>query len=191
MAVVEQMVPQGLLVWTPPTVNDPALCERLRVQNTYISTTVIRNLLNADGLNGIRWRHNPALFTHEAIVESGVRDVCTALENGCYRLRTVDAEEMDALIGNLDLSDANLYETYQTVARMLTDNITFGRIYTLFLFTYLLCKRLHQENRQSLIESVVEWQVEFLNDNVNPWLERNHGGQWVSGSMAAFVSFSK
>lgn len=178
---VEQMMPSGYLVITDPSVSDQNLPPKLKTQNHYLSFFVIKNMLKADNLNGIHCRLSTSLFTHEVIVESGVKDAEVTIENACTRLKPIAQEEMETLLHTLDISDANLCNNYQRVARLLmTENIGFGRIVMLFFFTYVLCKRLHKECRPRQIESVVDWLAEFLSDTVSPWLVNHHHGQWVS-----------
>ena len=178
---VEQMMPGGYLVITDPKVTDQNLARKLKIQNHYLSFHVIKNMLKADDLNGINCRLGNGLFTHEVIVESGVKDSEVTIENACIRLKPVAEEEMVTLLLTLDVSDTNLCNNYRRVARLLmTENIGFGKIVMLFFFTYVLCKRLHIECRLRLIESVVDWLAEFLSDTISPWLVDHHNGQWVS-----------
>lgn len=178
---VEQMMPSGYLVVADPTVSDQNMANILRTQNAYLSFYVIRNMLRADDLNGLHCRLSANVFTHEVIVESGVRDVAVTIENACTRLKPFAEEEMEALLQTLDISDSKLCNNYQRVARLLmTENISFGRVVVLFFFTYVLCKRLHRDGRPRLIESVVDWLTEFLSDTISPWLVNHHHGQWVS-----------
>jgi len=182
MAMVEQQLPQGFLAWTPPSVTDSELEELLRVQNRYIVTSVIRQQLGEDGVTWLGGHgRSPSLFTHEAIAERRIPDVVDTITGGCAALRRVATEEMDALIQTLDLSDTHINDSYMRVLKNMTDSgMNFGRIVSVFFFSYVLCKRLHKDGRHRLIESVVEWLMEYLNESINPWLESNHNGEWVS-----------
>lgn len=180
-------MPQGLLAWTPPAVQDSALKDRLKVQNAYLATHVIRKQLKEDGINWQSSRRNPAIFTHETIAECGIREVCDTFFKAIARLRLVATEEIEAMIQTLELGDSELCDSYTKVGNNMTDGINFGRIITFFYFTSVLCKKLHLDNRQRLIESVVEWLINYLNDTVSPWLESTHNGQWVSRLLSSHL----
>lgn len=179
MALVEHM-PQGFLAWTPPAVHNSALEERLKIQNAYIAINVVKRQLNEDGIGWQSSRHNPAMFTHEAIGECGIREVCDIICRSISRVKSVAGEEIEAMVLTLELGDTELYDSYTKVGKNMSEGIGFGRIVTFLCFTSAMCKRLHLDNRQRLIESVVEWLIEYLNDTISPWLESNHDGQWVS-----------
>ena len=182
MAMVEQQLPQGFLAWAPPAVTNTELDVQLRVQNRYIVTSVLRKQLGEDGVTWLSGRsYSPSQFTHEVIAECGIPEVVGTISRGCTALRGIATEDMDALILTLELSDTHLCESYMRVLQNLTDSgMNFGRIISVFFFSYILCKRLHRDGRHRLIESVAEWLIEYLNESINPWLETNHNGQWVS-----------
>ena len=164
-----------------PTFGDQKLIREIEVQNAYLSFNVVKTVLQSDRIGGLHCLFNTSLFTHEVIVESGVREVKVAIENACFSLKPIAQEEMESLLHTFDMTDTNLCNSYERVARLLmTERISFGRIVSLFFFTYTLCKRLHEDSRPRLIESVVNWLTVFLNETVSPWLVGQHQGKWVS-----------
>ena len=58
----------------------------------------------------------------------------------------------------------------------MVDDIKWGKIAVLLFFTSVLAKRLYEENKTPLIDSIIGWQTTFLHDFTQWILE--HGG-WV------------
>ena len=180
-AAVEQVMPSSCFLVADPSLSDLDLARNLKIQNTYLAYYVLRNMLKSDNVQGIYCPRYTNLFTHEVVVESGVREVEATIERACINLKPIAKEEMESLLDTFDIRDTHLCNNYQRVARLLmTEKINFGRIVMLFFFTYVLCKRLHNDCRSRVMESVVEWLAEFLCDTVNPWLLDHHQGKWVS-----------
>ena len=148
---------------------------KLNDQNRYLAYTVIYKMLKADGL------HDDHHITHEVINDPGFKEAVSVLERSCLALREVREEEMTGFATMITLDDVDLYTNFQCISEhTMAEEILFGRIISLFFFIYVLCKHLHLEGRQREIESVVDWLTAFLNDKITPWLEQNHGGNWVS-----------
>ena len=143
--------------------------ERLAIQNKYLAHHITKYLLRSDD-------HDPPLsLNHDVIDESGFKDAVVTLEKSCLVLKGSKEEEMERLV------DTQLRTNYQKVLEcLMVEDIQFGRIVSLFFFTYVLCKHLYQEGRQREVESVVDRLTAFLNDTISPWLIENHGGNWVS-----------
>ena len=180
-AFVEQILPSGYFLVADPTATDQNRIRKLKLQNAYLAFFFIRDMLKSDGVQELHCRLNTTLFTHEVVVESGVRDVLATIEKACTHLKPIAEEEMESLLDTFDMTDTHLCSNYQRVSKLLmTEKINFGRIVSLFFFTYVLCKRLHNDCRSRVMESVVEWLTEFLCDTVNPWLLDHHQGKWVS-----------
>ncbi len=77
----------------------------------------------------------------------------------------------------LDISHQQLYAEYQdSCSRLMVDDIKWGKIAVLLFFTSVLAKRLYEENKTPLIDSIVGWQTTFLH-NFTQWI-LEHGG-WV------------
>lgn len=158
---------------------DEEAMAKLKIQNNYLAYNITKKLLRDANLNGLS-RQSDSRFTHEVINEPGFKEAVTTLEKGCQTLRETKEDEMTVLVGTLDITDSQLCANYQRVSEhLMFEEIRFGRIASLFFFTYVLSKRLHGEGRQE-IQSVVDWLTAFLNERIAPWLIKNHGGNWVS-----------
>lgn len=165
---------------SPALSGERLLISRLETQNAYLAFTVVRGMLKADNLNGFH-RQPDSRFTHEVINEPGFKEAVITLEKSCHYLKETKAAEMERLVATLDITDSQLCTNYQRVAdHLMAEDVRFGRIGSLFFFTYILCKRLHLEGRQREIESVVDWLTLFLTDKITPWLMKNYSGKWVS-----------
>ena len=184
-AAVERVVPAGLLV-APPlnSRGGKTLEEKINVQNIYLAYYVVRDMLKEDNLNGLS--HSRLLgegqWRHEYINEAGFKEALQTLKDICRHFKATKACEMESLVGTLDITDTQLYTNYLQVAQhllVLSSEVRFGRIGSLFFFTYLLCKRLHRDSRLREVDSVIDWLAQFLNENITPWLIQKHGGKWV------------
>ncbi len=174
-------------VMVSPT--DQALLRRLKKQNAYLSYAVTKKMLSAEGLNGLHRQENR--FTHEVINESGFKGTVDTLERSCMYLRKERMGEMERLVGTLDITDSQVCTNFQRVSEhLMQDDIRFGRIGSLFFFTFVLCKRLYTEGRQKEVDSVIDWLAGFLNERISPWLIKKHAGQWVS-EMCTFFDVVK
>ena len=175
-------VPNVLLMSDPsPSCDQPSLQSRVKIQNAYLACTIIRDMLKSENMNGLHRLHDSRRFTHEVINEPGFKEAVATLDKCCRYLKEKKESEMEVLVSTLDITDTQLCTNYQKIAdHLMADDIKFGRVGSLFFFTFVLCKRLHIEGRQREIESVVDWLARFLDDKIAPWLIQNHGGKWVS-----------
>ncbi len=155
--------------------------EQISIQNRYLSFTVIVDMLKEDNLNGLhRQTQKDSRFTHEVINKPEFKDALCKLKDTIRHWKDKQEAEMDSMVGALNTTDTHLCSSYHTVANhLMADEINFGRIGSMFFFTYVLSKRLHRQGRQREIESVVDWLAVFLDEKITPWLLRNHNGQWV------------
>ena len=154
---------------------DSALSRKLQIQNAYLAHTVVCNLLRSDHLQTPHGKH----FAHEVISEPGFKDSVTTLEEACCYMKESCEAEVVTFVSQLDTSDPQICQTFQQVVNSLMDKeIKFGRIASLFFFTYLLCKRLYLEGKQGNIEHVVNCLSRFLDERVSPWLVEKHNGRW-------------
>lgn len=125
--------------------SDPTLLHdqeaKLRIQNQYLAFNITKNLLKAANLNGLQ--RPESRFTHEVINDPGFKDAMSTLEKTCLALRECREDEMGGLVSTLDITDAQLCANYKRVSdHLVMDEIRFGRITSLFYFTYILAKRL-------------------------------------------------
>ena len=172
-AAVEVPAGCGMVLVSP---NDQAQLKKLKMQNAFLSYKVLKVMLSADNLHRQENR-----FTHEVINEPGFQGAVETLEKSCHCLKREKLDEMDNLVGTLDISDAHLYTSFLSVSKhLMQDDIRFGRIGSLFFFTYVLCRRLYSEGRQKEVDSVIDWLAAFLDDKIAPWLVKNHHGSWVN-----------
>ena len=173
---VEVPTSVGMVMVSP---SEQAQLGKLKKQNAYLAYTVTKKMLSAEGLNGLHQKDNR--FTHEVINESGFKGAVETLEKSCMYLRKEKQFEMERLVGTLDITDSQLCTNVQRVSEhLMQDDVRFGRIGSLFFFTFVLCKRLYKEGRQREVDSVMDWLTAFLNERIAPWLIRNHKGEWVS-----------
>ncbi|UJR21660.1 hypothetical protein I4U23_024737 [Adineta vaga] len=100
------------------------------------------------------------------------------------------------------------YETFSDVAKELfCDGIyNWGRIVTLFYFTYKLLMKSMKDQTSSIFNVLIEWTVRFVKEIVAPWIVRKGGwmiilrdavpqsrlttiGAFLSGIVATFMVF--
>lgn len=155
--------------------------EVINLQNKYLSFTVIRDMLKEDNLH---YQQPDSRFTHEVINKLGLnkpelKDALNTLKETIRFWKVKQEADMDLLVGSLNTTDMQLWASYHSVAQhlMSEDCIGFGRIGSLFFFTYILSKHLHREGRE--INSAIECLASFLDDKITPWLIKNHSGRWV------------
>ncbi|CAF0872747.1 unnamed protein product [Adineta steineri] len=126
-----------------------------------------------------------------------------------YRLRII-GDELDAdqrISSMVDQVPINSpYETFSDVAKELFyDGIyNWGRIVTLFYFTYKLILKSLQDEPSSVLHVLVEWTVRFVKEIIAPWIIRKGGwlvvlrdavpqsrlttiGVFLSGMVATFM----
>lgn len=163
------------------TPSDRSLMGRLSTQNAYLATTIIREMLKAENMNGLHHRTHDSRFTHEVINEPGFKEAVNTILKCCRYLKEKQEADTEKLVATLDITDTQLCANYRCVAEhLMAEEVRFGRIGSLFFFTYVLCKRLHARGRQREIESVMDWLTIFLDEKIAPWLIQHHGGKWVS-----------
>ena len=181
MAAASVEVPMvGMMVHVSPSDQDQVQFAKLKMQNSYLSYTVTKKLLSEENLNGLHRQENR--FTHEVINEPGFKGAVETLEKSCRYLKKEKLGEMDRLVGTMNITDSQLCTNFQRVSEhLMQEDIRFGRIGSLFFFTFVLSRRLYSEGRQKEVDSVIDWLAIFLDERISPWLMKNHQGQWVSG----------
>ncbi len=109
--------------------------------------------------------------------DKGFKDAISTLETCCKILKLKHQQEIEGRVKTLDISHQKLYAEYQdSCSRLMVDNIKWGKIAVLLFFTSVLAKRLYEENKTPLIDSIVGWQTTFLQDFTQWILEH---GSWV------------
>lgn len=126
-----------------------------------------------------------------------------------HRLRMI-GDELDADQRIRSMADQvatnSPYETFSDVAKELfADGIyNWGRIVTLFYFTYKLILKSLQDEPSSMLHYLIEWTVRFVKEIVAPWIVRKGGwlvilreavpqsrlstiGIFISGMVATFM----
>ena len=186
MARAVQEVPNVLIMAEPMAAGDTE--DILRIQNGYLAFNITKSMLRAANLNGLQ-REPESRFTHEVINEPGFKDAVATIEKACLMLRDSKEDEMGSLVSTMDITDSQLCANFKKVSdHLMAEEIRFGRIVSLFFFTYVLAKRLHLEGRQREVKSTVEWLRDFLDEKISPWLMRHHGGKWVSSSCKLLIT---
>ena len=157
--------------------------ERIKVQNGYVSYHITYYLLKESGirLNGYATsgNGNSSRLKNQMLRDSGVRDAIETLETSCKQMKTKYYTEIGEMVKTLDISDTQLYSSFQQSAVSLMDgDVRWGRIAVLVFFTSVLAERLHKERQGHKINSLIGWLTEFLNDNTSMWILEKGG--WVS-----------
>ena len=150
----------------------------LKLQNNYLAFGVMKNLLG-DRASRFLQQEQPPRYEATS-TNAGVKEASATIEKACLALRESKGDEMDALVSTLSTGDSQLWTSYHQVCdRLMAENINFGRIITLFFFTYTLSNQLLQNGSTEKMKSVVCWLEQYLNDKITPWLLEEHGGNWV------------
>ena len=166
-AIISALMPHNLRP-------DSALARKLQIQNAYLAHTITCNLLRSDHFQTPHSKH----LAHEAISEPGFKEAVITLEEACRYMKESYEAEMVTFMSQLDISDQICLTFQQVVNSVVDKEIKFGRIASLFFFTYLLCKRLYLEGKQGNIEEVVDCLSRFLDERMSPWLFEKHNGRW-------------
>ncbi len=161
---------------------------QIKTQSHAISHHLVDFMLQEDGI------HLKCNYSHSKLMRSllasdtGFKDAILTLETCCKDLKLKHQQEIEGQVKMLEISHQLLYAEYQdSCSKLMTKDMNWGKIAVLLFFTSILAKRLYEENKTPLIESVVGWQTTFLHDFTQWILE--HGG-WVRYCMdVVFVLF--
>jgi len=149
----------------------------IALQNAYMARHMVHYILKEEGISvsGLLDGCDHNLVLHDAKFLEARR----IMERMCTALRIKHGEEVSQLVGELDISDAELYgEFHKGAVNVIHDGIIPGRVAALFLFAAMFAIRLHKEGRQyKKVHSLIEWLNDILNDHLTEWLQ-DHSG-WV------------
>ena len=95
---------------------------------------------------------------------------------GCTYMQQQHGREIERMCTRFEVDDVQLNTNFEEVlATIWTEPRNWGRLISLFVATYYICKRLDQENDKDKIQSVIGWLGSFLKTNAVTWVVE-HGG---------------
>ena len=150
----------------------------IALQNAYMARHMVQYILKEEGISvsGLLdgFDRNPVVSNDAKFLEAR-----RFMERMCTSLRIKHGDEVSQLVGQLDISDSELYgEFHKGAVNIIYDGITPGRVAALFLFAGMFAIRLHGEGRQyKKMQSLTEWLNDTLNDHLTEWLQDHNG--WV------------
>ncbi len=153
----------------------------LDVQTAYMAHELVYYILSENGirLNGYANGTNGPRPSRACLNDPKFRKAFETWKSICLSLKEKHSKEITESVRTLDVGDEHLHGTFHEVLyNIIKDDIRWGRVAMLLVFTASLGIRLHQEGQQDKIAGLVAWLGLFLSENVHEWLRR-HGG-WVS-----------
>lgn len=99
----------------------------------------------------------------------------STLVAGCHYMMRKHDKELEEMCAKLDISDEQLYASFQTIMSTIWESKNVGRLVSLFAFTSVLSARLCREGHQRYIESIFSWFGAFLKEHVLPWIRKLGG----------------
>lgn len=161
---------------------EPRKPSKEELQTAFLCYEVTFYLLKEAGIlmNGyVLGGDSPQPPSHACLTEPDFFRAYERLKEGCMDLKARHEEDMVSMVKELDIRDFALYETFHKVcSTIVSEEINWGRITSLFTFTGYLATRLHNEGQSGRIKGVIAWEAQFVSERVLPWVQR-HGG-WVS-----------
>ena len=150
---------------------------QIKTQSSAVSHHLVDFMLKEDGIQ-LKCNYSQAKLMRGLLEkDKGFKDGISTLETCCKDLKLKYQQEIEGRVKTLDISHQQLYAEYQdSCSRLMVDDIKWGKIAVLLFFTSVLAKRLYEENKTPLIDSIVGWQTTFLHYFTQWILE--HGG-WV------------
>lgn len=115
----------------------------------------------------------------DPVAKKQVEEAATLLQRLTEAFPDANIESMTQQCERLDIHHANAGSKYNlTVQHLFGDGITWGRV-TLF-YAFSIGFALHVADRQmdELVNSVMTWSMQVLQNKLNPWIHANGG--WVS-----------
>ena len=152
-----------------------------RLQVGYLAYHLVYYILNEEGIkmNGFATGKGHPPPDKPGLQDTEYLDALKTMERMMTHMRLRHRAEMLEHVKSLDISDSQLYGSFQRVAlETVKEGIHWGRIVALIAFTGMLAVRLHKTGQQHKIEGLIGWLTAFLlNDQVTHWV-KDHGG-WV------------
>ena len=110
------------------------------------------------------------------------------LAKECNDMLRKHGKELEEMCAKLDISDEQLYASFQTAMSIIWESKNLTRLVSLFVFTSVLSARVCHEQHPH-IESIFCWFEGFLEEHVVPWI-RELGG-WCELLTGVRMSTSK
>ncbi|KAJ8252007.1 hypothetical protein COCON_G00213190 [Conger conger] len=82
--------------------------------------------------------------------------------------------ELERLINQVDLD--SVQDVFFSVARKIfSEGVNWGRLVAFFHFGYRLIYKALTKNHTEIINRIVAWVLQFIRENIAPWIRRNGG----------------
>ena len=168
--------------------DDPAV-----VQAEFLARDIVEYLLNDKGMpvNGYT-DVLPGLLRdvprreRQCLREPSFQQARRQIVGGCQFIMHQHGVEIEQVCMKVDVGDEHLYSNVkEALATIWKEPQNWGRLVSLFLAAYYLCKRIFDEEGKGSkkIDSVIGWLAAFLRENVVPWVVERGG--FVSISTAS------
>ncbi|XP_064384396.1 bcl-2-like protein 1 [Halichondria panicea] len=161
---------------------------QIKTQSSAISHHLVDFMLKEDRIQ------LKCIYSHDKLMRGllaknkGFKDGILTLETCCKDLKLKHQQEIEGRVKTLDISHQQLYAEYQnSCSRLMVDDIKWGKIAVLLFFTSVLAKRLYEENKTPLIDSIVGWQTTFLH-NFTQWILEHGGWGAIKGAVSIDAS---
>ncbi|XP_064384398.1 bcl-2-like protein 1 isoform X2 [Halichondria panicea] len=161
---------------------------QIKTQSSAISHHLVDFMLKRDGIQ-LKCNYSHAKLMRGLLEkDKGFKDAISTLETCCTDLKLKHQQEIEGRVKTLDISHQQLYAEYQdSCSRLMVDDIKWGKIAVLLFFTSVLAKRLYEENKTPLIDSIVGWQTTFLHD-FTQWILEHGGWGAIQGAVSIDAS---
>lgn len=101
-------------------------------------------------------------------VESAMRNLGDEFEE---RFRN----RFDDMINQLHVTEDNAHDTFSAIVNeTFADGVNWGRIVALFGFAGRFAVRCHENNLSQLIDSIVDWVTNYMENNLSAWMLSNN-----------------
>ncbi|XP_061186043.1 bcl-2-like protein 1 isoform X2 [Saccostrea echinata] len=119
--------------------------------------------------NGHTWTHCPPLLDPPLKIHTTMREKGDEFED-LYRV------QFQELVDQLHVTHDTCYPMFKAVVEELFQGgINWGRIVALFAFSGSLSTRCVEKGMASLVELIVEWMTQFIEQDLSQWIDQ-HGG---------------
>lgn len=122
--------------------------------------------------NGHTWTHCPPLQDPPLKIHITMREKGDEFED-LYKIQFQD------LVDQLHVTHDTCYPMFKAVVgELFQGGINWGRVVALFAFSGSLSTRCVEKGMAGLVDSIVDWVTQFIEQDLRQWIDQ-HGG-WVS-----------
>ncbi len=141
---------------------------QIKTQSSAISHHLVDFMLKRDRIQ-LKCNYSHAKLMRGLLEkDKGFKDAISTLETCCTDLKLKHQQEIEGRVKTLDISHQQLYAEYQdSCSRLMVDDIKWGKIAVLLFFTSVLAKRLYEENKTPLIDSIVGWHADDISSQLH------------------------